>query len=194
VCHEYSITYVDKINAGIFYLHPFVLKYSMPKKTNGKQKGNSFERKIANLLSDRFQTYLGVETGFRRNSDSGSYFGGTNKTRTETHNLDYAIFGDLICPTDFRYVVECKHYKSPPSWQAFVDGTVKQWDDWIAQNDQDSISAKKPGVLIIKYNNVSELLFSQHHIEQLRPCFIYQTRYVYRLSDWLTLPDNQFFY
>lgn len=165
----------------------------MPKKTNGKQKGNSFERKIANRLSERFSEYLGVETGFRRNSDSGSYFGGSNKTRTETHNLDYATFGDLICPANFRYVVECKHYKSPPSWQSFVDGDIKQWNEWISQNEQDSKSAGKAGALIIKYNNVPEMVFLNQESVTFSALFRYKNYYVYRFEDWLTAEDSNFF-
>lgn len=165
----------------------------MPKKTNGKQKGNSFERKIANRLSERFKNHLGLETGFRRNSDSGSYFGGTNKIRTETHNLDYATFGDLICPANFKYVIECKHYKSPPSWQAFLDGDIKQWNEWIAQNDQDSLSAGKPGALIIKYNNVPEIVFLSTSINDIRLCFTYQKKFVYLFEDWLSLTETVFF-
>lgn len=165
----------------------------MPKKTNGKQKGNSFERKIANRLSERFRDYLGVETGFRRNSDSGSYFGGSNKTRTETHNLDYATFGDLICPANFKYVIECKHYKSPPSWQAFLDGDIKQWNEWIAQNEQDSTSAGKIGALIIKYNNVPEMVFLEHLVPMMKLKFQYQKRYVYLFEDWLHSPNYDFF-
>lgn len=165
----------------------------MPNKTNGKQKGNNFERKVANRLSERFHNHLGIKTGFRRNSDSGSYFGGTNKTRTETHNLDYAIFGDLICPANFRFVIECKHYKNPPSWSSFLEGNVKQWNDWIAQNDQDSSSAGKPGALIVKYNNVPEMVFFSEPVDGLRLCFTYQQKFVYLFDDWLSLPESVFF-
>ena len=45
---------------------------------NGKQKGNRFERDIANMFSERFATYTGIEKAFRRNPDSGSFFGGSN--------------------------------------------------------------------------------------------------------------------
>lgn len=165
----------------------------MPNKTNGKQKGNSFERKIANRLSERFATALGVTNGFRRNSDSGSFFGGGNQTRTQTYNLDYAVFGDLICPANFRYVIECKHYKTAPSWQSFIDGNVKQWDQWLAQNDQDAASAGKPGVLIVKYNNVSELAFVERAINGVDPAFVYKKRSVYRFEQWLEQTDSVFF-
>ena len=165
----------------------------MTKRVNGKNKGNSYERKIANLLSERFAPYLGVTTGFRRNSDSGSYFGGTNQSRTQTHSLDYAVFGDLICPKNFRYVVECKHYKTPPSWSGFLNGEVRQWDDWIAQNTQDSVNAARPGALIVKYNNVPDLVFLEQEVSALRRCFQYRVRHVYLLTDWLNQTDSEFF-
>jgi hypothetical protein len=165
----------------------------MSKKVNGKNKGNTYERKIANLLSERFQEYLGLESGFRRNSDSGSYFGGSNSSRTQTHSLDYAVFGDLVCPKNFLYVVECKHYKTPPSWCSFLDGSVKQWDEWLAQNDNDCRGAGLSGALIVKYNNVPDMVFLNDKTLPIRQCFQYRERAVYKLSDWLTLPDSAFF-
>ena len=36
-------------------------------KVNGKDKGSTFERKIANLFSNRFKDFLKIEKGFRRN-------------------------------------------------------------------------------------------------------------------------------
>ena len=97
--------------------------------TNGKNKGSSFERKIANLLSDRFESKLGIKNGFRRNPDSGSFFGGSNKQRTQSYSLDYALFGDLICPRNFRFSIECKHYKTPPTLKALpvVFLQSRQW-------------------------------------------------------------------
>lgn len=97
-------------------------------KVNGKNKGNTFERKVANLLSDRFQQHTGIEKSFRRNSDSGSFFGGGNKSRVAQYDLEHAAFGDLICPDTFLYSVECKHYKSAPSFQSIVNKEVTQWD------------------------------------------------------------------
>ena len=107
---------------------------------NGKQKGNGFERKIANLLSETFEPYLGISNGFRRNPDSGSFWGGSNLHRTLTHDTNYAVFGDLICPKNFKYSIECKHYKTAPSLQAIINQSVKQWDTWLEQAEQDRIT------------------------------------------------------
>ena len=165
----------------------------MAKRVNGKSKGNSFERKIANLLSERFAAHLGITQAFRRNPDSGSFFGGSNTQRTETHSMDYAIFGDLICPRNFRYSIECKHYKTAPTFQSIVEQKVKQWDDWLAQATQDSINSGKSLALIVKYNNVPEIVFISAHLTDINPGLKYKDFNIYQLKDFLGLNDNHFF-
>lgn len=165
----------------------------MTKRVNGKQKGNGFERKIANLLSERFAGILGIEQGFRRNPDSGSFFGGSNTQRTATHSMDYAIFGDLICPRNFAFSVECKHYKTAPTFQSIVEHTVKQWDDWLGQVVQDSINSGKQLALIVKYNNVPEIVFLQNPIAGTPESFKYKNYYIYKLGTFLKQPDSEFF-
>lgn len=166
----------------------------MTKRVNGKNKGSTFERKIANLLSERFASFLGVPQGFRRNPDSGSYFGGSNTQRTQTHSMDYAIFGDLICPRNFKFSIECKHYKTAPTFQSIVEQSVKQWDGWLAQAQQDAANSGKLMALIVKYNNVNELLFTDQIIHgSLTPCLTYKNYHIYKLSEVLGL-NNQFFF
>ena len=159
---------------------------------NGKSKGSNFERKIANLLSSRFTVKLGIKNGFRRNPDSGSFFGGSNSTRTENYSLDYAIFGDLICPKDFAYSIECKHYKSPPSFKSVVCHDVKQWDTWLGQAEQDSASSNRKMSLVGKYNNVDEIVFLKNTFPTAH-FTKYKGYYIYQLSDWLTQDDSEFF-
>lgn len=167
-------------------------RYNYTMAVNGKNKGSSFERKIANMLSSRFEPHLGVKNGFRRNPDSGSFFGGSNQQRTESYNLDYAVFGDLICPRSFRFSVECKHYKSPPSFQSVVNHKVSQWDLWLEQAERDAQSSNRLMCLIVKYNNVDEIVFLH---EELPACnhARYRDYRVHRLSDWLCMGDTYFF-
>lgn len=161
-------------------------------KVNGKSKGNTFERKIANLLSARFSNYTGIKSPFRRNPDSGSFFGGANESRTETYGTEFAIFGDLICPKSFVYSVECKHYKTPPSFQSVLSSDVAQWDKWIAQAEQDSKKSDKKFLLLVKYNNVDEFVFIDG-TENLELRFTYKGKNVYKLSDFLGMDDSKFF-
>jgi hypothetical protein len=162
-------------------------------KTNGKSKGNSFERKIANLLSERFKDYLKIEKGFRRNPDSGSFFGGINESRTEIYGTEFAIFGDLICPKQFRFSIECKHYKSAPSFQSIISKDVKDWDKWLNQAEQDSKNSEKELFLIIKYNNTEEIVFLNNKVDNLEEIFVYKGKYIYNLNSILKL-DNIFFF
>ena len=162
------------------------------KKVNGKNKGSTFERKIANLLSSRFQPKLGITNSFRKNVDSGSFFGGTNKVRVETYSTDFASFGDIICPRNFVYSIECKHYKTPPSFKSVISHNVTQWDDWLKQAEQDAESGKKKMSLIVKYNNVDEIIFLTDLLNFANHS-LYKKYYIYQLKDWLSLPDSNFF-
>ena len=161
-------------------------------KVNAKNKGNTFERKIANELSERFKRYLGIDKGFRRNADSGSYFGGANVVRTQQHDLDNACFGDIMCPKNFVYSIECKHYKSSPSFQSVINKEVAQWDTWISQAEQDSVSAVKAVLLIIKYNNVPEFVFIKTKLP-VDEILVYKGYYSYKLSTLLSCADDKFF-
>ncbi len=164
----------------------------MTTKVNGKNKGNTFERKMANMLSERFESLLKIEKGFRRNADSGSYFGGSNTYRVAQHDLDHACFGDLMCPNNFKYSIECKHYKSAPSFQSVFAKDVSQWDTWIAQAEQDATNANKLPLLIIKYNNVPEFVFVKNKLE-ISEVLQYKGLYAYTLSSMLALEDSVFF-
>lgn len=166
------------------------------KKVQGKKKGNGFERRISNLLSKRFEPLLNIEKAFYRNADSGSYFGGSNKQRIQTHTLDYAVFGDLVCPKNFKFSIECKHYKTPPTFKSIVNHDVTQWNNWLNQATQDAKSSNRQMCLIVKYNNVDEIIFLTDNLNNNIKCnyIIYQQKYfIYSLSDWLLMPDDYFF-
>jgi hypothetical protein len=107
--------------------------------------------------------------------------------------LDYAVFGDLICPRIFRYTIECKHYKSAPTFQSVLEQQVAQWDGWLAQAKQDSISSGKDMMLIVKYNNVKEIIFLSEEIVGLECQIKYKEYYIYKLESVLRL-DNLFFF
>lgn len=160
---------------------------------NSKNKGNGFERKLANLLSDRFKEKTGIDKAFRRNADSGSFFGGTNKNRIGVYDTQKATFGDIIVPETFTYSVECKHYKTAPSFSSLVKQDNKEWDKWIVQAAQDGVSSGKKMVVVVKYNNVEEIVILDEAIDGLDVLIKYKQYFISRLSDWLALPDSKFF-
>lgn len=127
---------------------------------NAKNKGNSFERKIANLLSNKFEPTYNKSQAFRRNPDSGSYFGGLNESRMDTHHESSVIIGDIITPNDFMFTIECKHYQSPPNISGLILQSIPQWDKWIEQAENDATKVNKNFLLIIKYNRVPEIVIT----------------------------------
>lgn len=163
---------------------------------NGKNKGNTFERTIANELSARFKEHLGIEKGFRRNPDSGSFFGGSNKARTETHDTEKATFGDIICPDTFRWCIECKNYKTPPSLNTIMLSDVKDWDKWLGQCRQDAANSDRKALLIVKYNLTEKIAFVDIKDSAelgLTPVITYKDSHIFRLDDLLKLKDAHFF-
>jgi len=161
--------------------------------TNSKQKGNSFERNIANKLSERFKEYTGLEKSFRREVSSGSFFGGNNRVRTLTHDTEKASFGDIVVPNGFKFSIECKNYKTPPSFSSIVKQDVKQWDSWIEQAKSDADAAKLAMLLIIKYNNVSEIVIIENKIVGNEPILRYKKLYVYPFETWIKQDISMFF-
>lgn len=162
---------------------------------NGKAKGNTFERDISNKLSKRFEEYTGIEKSFRRNPDSGSFFGAKNFYRTKTHDLDNACFGDLMTPKDFKFTIECKNYKTAPTLSAIMKGKIKQWDEWLSQAEHDSQSASKKPLLIMKYNGVTPMAVTEDDLSShgIYPVVIYGKYKIYDLDLFLTLSDSYFF-
>jgi len=127
--------------------------------TNSKQKGSTFERKIAKRLSEQFASFIGADQGFIRNRGSGSYFGGKNFHRAKGVVDEHLDVGDIITPMSFRWNLELKHYATPITFKAVMANRSAQWDKWIAQATQDTVTSKKEDfILVIKYNLVPEIV------------------------------------
>ena len=99
----------------------------MPSKS--KNKGSSFERDIAKLLSDTFGE------SFIRVTNSGAYIGGKNTHRKDA--LSEAQIrhskGDIVPGPSFgRMNAEAKSYADFPFHQLFT-GSCRQLDAWIEQ-------------------------------------------------------------
>ena len=163
-------------------------------KVNGKQKGNAFKRKIANMLSERFEDYTGIEKAFRRNPDSGSFFGGTNIDRKDIYDTEWAIYGDRICPRNFNFTIECKHYKKAPLLDRIIKQDVKDWDEWIGQAKQDAEACSKRFIIVLKYNNTEIFTITRRNeVDGRRPSIIYKDTEIHKFEDVLQSADSFFF-
>lgn len=134
-----------------------------------KAKGNSFERTIADFLTELYGEK------FMRAPGSGAYIGGRNAQRKQfLHEGQVRSFkGDIIPGESFpRMNAECKSYRDFPFHQLF-SGSVRILDSWIDQ----CVTASDPGdfnILFMKFNrkgtyvavqsqpNHSPLIYTRH--------------------------------
>lgn len=107
------------------------------KRKKSKPKGNAFENKIATLLNERFNT-----TDFCRSPGSGAF--------ATTHKLPehLKIYGDLITPKDFKFIIECKKgYNKEGLGSLFKKNSIVY--GFIEQAARDAEKSGKKFILIL---------------------------------------------
>jgi hypothetical protein len=107
------------------------------KKLNSRAKGNRFENKIAKMLNERFET-----NEFCRSPGSGAF--------ATTHNLPsyLKIYGDLITPEKFKYVIEIKKGYNDERVSDLLN-PKSQIFNMIGQAHRDSKKSSRKFILII---------------------------------------------
>lgn len=150
-------------------------------RVNSKKKGASFERKIANLLNERFNT-----KEFCRTPGSGAF--GT------THQLPQhlIVHGDLITPQNFRYTIECKNGYNLEI--ADLLSSKNELNKFIEQAKVSAVKSSRKWMVIYKKNHSKELVIVESKIPHLRNYIcISDNCYVYQLKDVVSLPDEFWF-
>lgn len=95
-----------------------------------KQKGNSWEREVAQYLSELWGE------NFMRAPGSGAYIGGINTHRKQilSEGQIRTFKGDIIPGPGFSMLnIECKSYKDFAFHQILSGTTNKQLESWIEQ-------------------------------------------------------------
>jgi len=115
------------------------------KRVNSKAKGSSFERSIAKILNDRFNT-----TEFSRTPGSGAF--------ATTHTLPdhLKIYGDLITPQNFKYCIECKKGYNKENLYSLYNYSSDTWK-FIKQCEKDSEKCQKIPMVIFKQDRQKTL-------------------------------------
>jgi len=115
--------------------------------STSKNKGSAFEREVAQLLNDIFET-----TEFARSPGSGAYFGGSNSTRKRGDHVKDVMVGDLITPKSFPYSIECKSYAAAhgPNPYNLISGSDRMMDTWLNQLMHDSNTKRAAPLLFFK--------------------------------------------
>lgn len=120
-----------------------------------KQKGNAFERKIAEHLTSVF------DLKFFRTPGSGAYVGGRNFHRaTEmTNSQQLLLEGDIVVPEELHKLkFECKTLKKF-SFSSLLEHNAL-FDSWVEQATSD----EKMWFLIFKINNRGTFVVYEHEI------------------------------
>ena len=108
------------------------------KRVNSRAKGSSFERAIAKILNDRFNT-----TEFSRTPGSGAF------ATTHTLPAHLKIYGDLITPQNFKYCIECKKGYNKENLYSLYNYSSDFWK-FIEQCEKDSEKCSRIPLVIFK--------------------------------------------
>jgi len=130
------------------------------KKINSRTKGNTFERQVAKILNDRFNT-----TEFSRTPGSGAF--------ATTHQLPdhLKIYGDLITPINFKYCIECKKGYNKENLYSLYNYSSDFWK-FIDQCQKDSDKCGRLPMVIFKQDRhpilaivPSNIIYPNNYIE-----------------------------
>jgi Holliday junction resolvase len=121
------------------------------KKVNSRTKGSSFERNIAKVLNDRFDT-----KEFSRTPGSGAF--------ATTHSLPdhLKIYGDLITPKNFKYCIECKKGYNKENLYSLYNNSSDTWK-FIKQCEKDAEKCGKYPMVIFKQDRQPTLAIVPYH-------------------------------
>ena len=155
------------------------------KRINSRTKGNTFERQIAKLLNDRFNT-----TEFSRTPGSGAF--------ATTHTLPdhLKIYGDLITPQNFKYCIECKKGYNKENLYSLYNYSSDFWG-FIDQCEKDSQKCCKIPMVLFKQDRHPTLAivpaYIHYHTNPIKYIEIIKTdliKYkIYLLEDLLKESD-----
>lgn len=129
-----------------------------------KQKGNTFEREVANILNTAYNT-----DEFRRTPSSGAFMGRSNYQRNTNleESTKITLCGDIICPSWFPYVVEAKHHKNSPNYATMIRGKEPMLDQWLSEVLFDARNAGLQPMLIFKTTRVATYFVVPDYIVSL---------------------------
>ena len=153
---------------------------------NSKQKGNSWERALCKILKERFPG-----RDFSRVPTSGAFFGKSNKERRylAEDNVKEVLSGDIICPSNFRFSVECKSYADISFWDLFNESS--DLHSWMRQCSEDAEFTNKFPLLVVKINNHKPFVGTT--VVLPNQVFSHKHFNFYTLEDFLKYDDTVFF-
>jgi SPX domain protein involved in polyphosphate accumulation len=153
------------------------------KRVNSRAKGNSFERKVAKILNERFNT-----KDFSRTPGSGAF------ATTHTLPKHLKIYGDLITPEKFRFVIECKKGYNKENLSSLFSKKSEFWK-FIKQAEKDSENSGKPFMILLQQDRKEIMCIRKDCFHVLPPEVIevkIKNYSIFLLTDFLILDDEYF--
>ena len=113
-----------------------------------KTYGKGFEYETRDILREA----TGIQS-FERVPTSGAWIGGANAYKAEFGREDVTeiMAGDLICPEDWRWTVECKNWEDVSIHQLFMGKESKQINEFLKQVYDSAKVANKEPLLVMKW-------------------------------------------
>jgi len=156
------------------------------KRINSRRKGANFERQLAKLFNSKFKT-----KEFARTPGSGAF--------ATTHDLPehIAIYGDLITPKEFIFVIEAKSGYNINIFDLFKENN--ELDKFIRQAKRDSKNNNKDWLLIYKKTRnkpivITKLKKFHQYLKDKEVNIPNKQISLYLLDDILNLPTEIFLY
>lgn len=152
-----------------------------------KAKGNSFERRVADFLTNLYGEK------FIRAPGSGAYVGGKNAARKQLlHEGQIRNFkGDIVPGQSFpKFNAECKSYKDFAFHQLFNSNRVLE--DWINQLMAVSDSGDF-NILCMKFNRKGEYVVTQASAVTPKGAYMvyhHDSQGVWYIQDWQQFWNN----
>ena len=184
-------------------------KKSRRKGVKPKQKGSSWELKLANQLTDR----TGQE--FRRVPLSGAWMGGMNRQKNigVLSGAQESLSGDIMGPDGWPFSIECKNTRDYPRFHLMLQDRDKTIDGYILESMTDGFYTGKIPLVSLKrtrrgeYMLIPEVLMTVGMKHDLPPpesyphmTYIYKDPQVYGDEKWIPtysyiwiLVNNDFF-
>jgi len=161
------------------------IKTTFTKKVNGKKKGNRVELDLSKILSERFNRT------FKRVPMSGA-FGTFNRNSNLREDAMEILSGDIICPENFKFSIECKGRKDFNFWDLLNEDTKNlEINEWIFQVENDALNSKKEPLLYIKVNNKKAFVLFPKKIFKSK--VTYGNYSILRFDYFLKFDDSFFF-
>ena len=157
---------------------------SKKKRKNSRAKGNAFERKVADMLNKRFST-----KEFCRTPGSGAF--ATSHKNLPEH---LKLYGDLITPINFRYVIECKKGYNKENICSFFS-KKSEINSFIKQADKESKYSNKPFIIILCQDRQKPIcILHKDNVTYINDDYLlYNDKYIITTLENLLMLDNYFF-